>query len=84
MSFEEFEHQARLFVLGALEHDEMAAFETERASMGRQAEEVIDECRRLNAAFALALHPQPPRQEAKAKLMSLIQKSLSQRRATSV
>jgi len=81
MSFEEFEHRARLYVLGALEHDEVVAFEVERAAFGQRAENVIEDCRRLNAAFALALHPQPPRQEAKAKLMSLIQKSLLERRA---
>ena len=30
MSFEEFEHQARLYVLGAIEEDERAAFEAGR------------------------------------------------------
>jgi hypothetical protein len=82
MSFEEFEHQARLYVLDSIEEDERAAFETARREFGQRAESVIQECRRLHAAFALALRPQPPKQEAKAKLMSLIQKSLAEKRAT--
>jgi hypothetical protein len=82
MSFEEFEHQARLYVLDSIEEDERAVFETARREFGQRAESVIDECRRLHAAFALALRPQPPKQEAKAKLMSLIQKSLAEKRAT--
>ncbi len=80
MSFDEFEHLARLFVLDALEEDERPAFEASRREFGSRAESVIEECRRLSAAFALALRPQPPKQEAKAKLMSLIQKSLADQR----
>jgi hypothetical protein len=82
MSFEEFEHQARLYVLEAMEDDERASFEVARRQFGPRAESVIEECKRLNAAFALALRPQPPKQEAKAKLMALIQKSLAEKRAT--
>jgi hypothetical protein len=70
MSFEEFEHQARLYVLEAMEEDERASFEAARREFGQRAESVIEECRRLNAAFALALRPQPPKQEAKARLMA--------------
>jgi hypothetical protein len=79
MSFEEFEHQARLYVVGALEHEELGAFEDARRSFGAQAEACIIECRRLNEVFALTLRPQAPRQEAKDRLMSLIQKSLREK-----
>jgi hypothetical protein len=82
MSFEEFEHQARLYVLEAMEEEECVAFQAARREFGQRAEDAIEECRRLNAAFALALRPQPPREQAKAKLMSLIQKSLAEKRAT--
>jgi len=82
MSFEEFEHQARLYVLEAMDDDERASFEAARRQFGQPAESVIEECKRLNAAFALALRPQPPKQEAKAKLMASIQKSLAEKRAT--
>ena len=82
MSFEEFEHQARLYVLEAMDDDERASFEAARRQFGQPAESVIEECKRLNAAFALALRPQPPKREAKAKLMASIQKSLAEKRAT--
>jgi len=82
MSFEEFEHLARLYVLEAMEEGERAAFEAARREFGRRAERIIEECTALNAAFALALRPQPPKQEAKARLMSLIEKSLAEKRAT--
>jgi anti-sigma-K factor RskA len=79
MSFEEFEHQARLYVVGALEHEELAAFETARHEHGAKAESSINECRRLSAAFALTLRPQAPKQDAKARLMAMIQKSLHEK-----
>ena len=36
MSFEEFQNCARLFVVGALEPDEMAEFETARREFGKK------------------------------------------------
>ena len=76
MSFDQFENQARLYVLGALDASETSAFDEARRAFGARAEEFIQECRRLNAAFALSLHPRPPTMDAKQKLMALIQKSL--------
>ena len=72
MSFEEFQHLARLYVVGALDEDEMLAFEDSRRHFGEAAEEFIKECRQLSAAFALSLRPQPPRKDAKEKLLSMI------------
>ena len=74
MSFEEFQHLARLYVVGALAEDEMLAFEEARRHFGESAEEFIRECRNLSAAFALSLHPQPPQEGAKEKLMRMIGK----------
>ena len=74
MSFEEFQHLARLYVVGALDEDEMLAFENSRRHFGEAAEEFIRECRQLSAAFALSLRPQPPREDAKQKLMKMIGK----------
>jgi hypothetical protein len=79
MSFEEFEHQARLYVVGALEHEELGEFENARREFGGRAEACIIECRRLNEVFALTLRPQAPREDAKNRLMSLIQKSLKEK-----
>jgi hypothetical protein len=81
MSFEEFENQARLYVVGALDDSEMTSFDDARQQFGSRAEAFITECRRLNAAFALSLRPKAPKVDAKEKLMSLIQKSLGEQSA---
>jgi hypothetical protein len=75
MTFESFQHLARLYVLGALDEDELAAFEEGRREFGVQAEAFIKECSELSAAFALSLHPQPPSEDAKERLMSLLRDS---------
>ena len=76
MNFEEFETRARLYVLGALEEDELAEFERERHVFGARAERIIEECQRLNAAFALTLRPTAPKPATKERLLSLIQSAL--------
>ena len=75
MSFEEFENEARLYVVGALDGPELAAFTEARQQFGTAAEEFIHDCRRLSAAFTLSLKPQAPRTDAKQKLMMLIRES---------
>ena len=79
MNFEEFENQARLYVVGALDDAEMDAFEQAREEFGARAESFIQDCRKLNAAFALSLRPRAPKVDAKERLMSLIQKSMQSR-----
>jgi hypothetical protein len=79
MNFEEFENLARLYVVGALDDEEMAAFEEVRKEFGSRAENFIQDCRKLNAAFALSLRPRAPKVDAKERLMSLIQKSMRSR-----
>ena len=76
MNFDEFENQARLYVVGALDDAETAAFQEARARFGARAEAFIRECQRLNEAFALSLRPKAPKVDAKERLMSLIQRSL--------
>lgn len=78
MKFEEFENKARLYVVGALDEEETAAFEKAREKFGERAETFIHECRKLSAAFALSLRPRAPKMDAKERLMALIQKSLEQ------
>ncbi len=75
MNFDDFENQVRLYVVGALEDAEMPAFEEARAELGERAELLIQECRKMNAAFALSLRPRAPKVDAKERLMALIQKS---------
>jgi hypothetical protein len=72
MTFEEFQHLARLYVVGALELDELTDFEVGMRLFGAAAEEYVHECRRLEAAFALSLRPAQVREDAKARLLSMI------------
>ena len=78
MSFEDFENLARLYVVGALEEDEMGEFREARSGFGEKAEEIITECRKLNAAFALSLHPREPHPETKGKLLAQIRRSIGE------
>jgi hypothetical protein len=55
MSFEEFQNSARLYVIGALEPDELQEFEGARKQYGAAAEEFINQCYTLHEAFALSL-----------------------------
>ena len=73
MSFEEFERQARLYVVGAMEFEELPAFDAARREFGAKAEACINQFRRVNAAIALTLRPHPPKHDTKEKLMSRIQ-----------
>ncbi len=76
MSFESFENLARLHVIGALDGEELKAFQLGRKMYGQRAEEHIRECRRMRAAFALSLRPKPPHQDGRQRLMRLIEQSL--------
>lgn len=75
MSFEEFQNFARLYVVGGLDEEEMVAFQSIRGFYGEEAEDFLRECRQLNSAFALSLRPQPPREDARDRLMALIELS---------
>lgn len=79
MRFEEFENQARLYIVGALDDAETVAFSEARKQFGERAELFINECQQLNAAFALSLRPRAPKVDAKERLMALIRKSMRER-----
>ena len=83
MSFEEFQNYARLYIVGGLDDAEIALFQRARQFYGDVAEAFIRECRQLNSAFALSLRPEPPREDARERLMALIDRS-SRREGTSV
>jgi hypothetical protein len=57
MTFEEFQSQSGLYVLGALEPEELEEFERERKESGKKAEDFITQCYVLHEAFALSLRP---------------------------
>lgn len=72
MSFEEFQNRARLYVIGALELDEMSEFERERDQFGQKAEDFIGECYALHEAFALSLRPAKSSDGLKERLMAMV------------
>ena len=72
MSFKDFQNRTRLFVIGALEADEMAEFEQARREFGEKAEAFIAECYSLSEAFALSLKPAKASDQIKTRLMEMV------------
>lgn len=72
MSFDEFQNQARLYVIGALELEETEAFEQARKDFGQKAEDYITECYNMHEAFALSLRPAKSSDALKERLMSMV------------
>lgn len=72
MSFEEFQNRARLYVIGALEPEEVEGFEKARKEYGQPAEDFIAECYNLHEAFALSLRPEKSSDALKDRLMSMV------------
>ena len=72
MSFKEFQNRARLFVIGALEPDEIPEFEKARREFGEKAEAFIAECYSLSEAFALSLKPAKASDQIKTRLMEMV------------
>jgi hypothetical protein len=55
MNFEEFQNQSRLYVIGALEPEELEEFERERKKAGKKAEDFVTQCYALHESFTLSL-----------------------------
>jgi hypothetical protein len=72
MSFDEFQNQSRLYVIGALEEEELEAFEQARKGFGQKAEDFIGECYSMHEAFALSLRPAKSSDALKDRLMSMV------------
>ena len=72
MSFDEFQNQARLYVIGALEAEELEEFEQARKDFGQKAEDFIGECYSMHEAFALSLRPAKSSDALKERLMSMV------------
>jgi len=72
MSFEEFQNRSRLYVIGALEPQELDDFENARKQFGQKAEDFIGECYALHEAFALSLKPAKSSAALKDRLMSMV------------
>ena len=72
MSFDEFQNQSRLYVIGALEPEELEAFEQARKDFGQKAEDFIGECYSMHEAFALSLRPAKSSDALKERLMKMV------------
>jgi hypothetical protein len=82
MNFEEFQNCARLYVIGALEPDELQEFEGARKQYGTAGEDFINQCYGLHEAFALSLKPAKASEAIKSKLMAMVRERQSQSGST--
>ena len=72
MNFEEFQNQSRLYVIGALEPEELEEFEREREKSGKKAEDFVSQCYALHEAFALSVRSAKASAAIKERLMSMM------------
>jgi hypothetical protein len=72
VNFKEFQNQSRLYVIGALEPEELEEFEEARKKFGKKAEDYIGECYGLHEAFVLSLRPAKASAAIKDRLMAMV------------
>jgi hypothetical protein len=72
MNFEQFQNQSRLYVIGALEPEELEEFEKARKKFGKKGEDFITKCYALHEAFALSLRPAKASSAIKERLMAMV------------
>ena len=72
MNFSEFQNQSRLYVIGALEGEELEEFEEARKKFGKKGEDFIAKCYGLHEAFALSLRPAKASAAIKDRLMAMV------------
>jgi hypothetical protein len=72
MNFEQFKNQSRLYVIGAMEPEELEEFENARKKFGKKAEDFITKCYDLHEAFALSLRPAKSSDAIKERLMAMV------------
>jgi hypothetical protein len=72
VNFKEFQSQSRLYVIGALEAEELEEFENARKKFGKKAEDYIGECYGLHEAFVLSLRPAKSSAAIKDRLMAMV------------
>jgi hypothetical protein len=72
VNFKEFQNRSRLYVIGALEAEELEEFEEARKKFGKKAEDYIGECYGLHEAFALSLQPAKSSAAIKDRLMAMV------------
>ena len=71
MSSEEFQQQSRLYVIGALDSEELEEFERARKKAGDEGEDFVNQCYALHEAFTLSLRANASA-AIKERLMSMV------------
>jgi hypothetical protein len=74
MTFEDFQNQSRLYVIGALEPEELEEFERERKKSGKKAEDFVTQCYALHEALALSLRSAKASVAIKERLIWMVRK----------
>ena len=77
MNFEKFQNQSRLYVIDALEPEEVEEFERERKKFGKRAEHFITRCYALHEAFTLSLRSMKASAAIKERLMSMVRERVA-------
>jgi hypothetical protein len=77
MNFEEFKNQSRLYVVGALESEELGEFERERKKFGKKADDFVTQCYALREAFALSLRSAKASAAIKEQLTSMVRERVA-------
>jgi hypothetical protein len=77
MNFKEFRTQSRLYVIGALEAEEVEEFERARKKFGKKAEDCVTQSYALHEALALSLRSAKASAAIKEKLMSMVRKRVA-------
>jgi hypothetical protein len=77
MNFEEFQSQSLLYVIGALELEEVDEFERERKKFGKKAEDFVAQCYVLHETFALSLRSAQASAAINERLMSMVRKGIA-------
>ena len=72
MNFEQFQNQSRLYVIGALDSEELDEFEKARKKFSKKADDFITKCYDLHEAFALSLRPAKSSTAIKDRLMAMV------------
>jgi hypothetical protein len=72
VNFAKFQNQSRLYVIGALESEEVEEFEQEREKFGKKAEDFVTQCYASHEAFALSLRSPKASAAIKGQLMSMV------------
>ena len=77
VTFREFQNRARLYVIGALDPEELPLFDEAAKAFGPKAQRFIRDCNDLRDAFALSLRPAKVTMAIRDRLSSMVRQQRS-------